>query len=189
MKPASKMIIISAPSGAGKTTLIEALLKQAPQVKSVVTHTTRPRRETETEGLHYHFVSPQTFKKMMESNTLLEWAEVYGQYYGTSRAEVEKICSLGKTPILNIDWQGAQSIRKALGKDQVLSVFILPPSLEELAARLHMRGDSPESIQKRLAAAEMEMSHANEYDFIITNTHFDLALKALLDILGEESTL
>ena len=177
----NKAIVISAPSGAGKTTLIRALLAEHPELEHVVTHTTRPMRPGETDGKDYHFIDAQTFEERIKQDYFIEWARVHGEYYGTSNAAIQKIFSLGKQPILNIDWQGARRARELYGKN-LISIFVLPPSLQELECRLRARGDSEANIQKRLAIAETEISHAKDFDHVITNDHFNntlLELKAL----------
>lgn len=176
-----KIIVISAPSGGGKTTLIRALLQNNPQLQNVITHTTRPPRNQEIHKVHYHFVDVPTFKAMIQNDDFVEWAQVYGHYYGTSKTAINTVLAQGKIPILNIDWQGAQNVRKIYGKAAV-TVFILPPSLTELEKRLRTRGDSAENIQKRLATAEAEIAHAEEYDFVVTNDNFETALLALAEI-------
>ena len=176
-----KAIVISAPSGAGKTTLIRALLAEHPELEHVVTHTTRPMRPGETDGQDYHFIDVPTFKQRIQEDYFIEWAPVHSEYYGTSKAAIQKILDAGKHPILNIDWQGARRAREIYGQN-LISIFILPPSLEELKSRLQNRGDSPDNIQKRLAMAEAEISHASDFDHVITNDQFDhtlLKLKAL----------
>ncbi len=174
--------MISAPSGGGKTTLIQALLQKNSQIQSVVTHTTRPMREGEINDTHYHFVSVHQFEGMIHNHELIEWAHVYDQYYGTSKAAIDKVLKENKTPILNIDWQGAQNVRK-LYSERALMIFILPPNLSELETRLKARGDSNESIARRLASAEEEITHAEEYDHVIVNDHFEQALQELEQLI------
>ena len=174
----NKAIVISAPSGAGKTTLISALLAEHPELEHVITHTTRPMRQGELDGKDYHFIDPKTFEAYIQQNYFIEWAKVHGEYYGTSNAAIQKIFNAGKQPILNIDWQGAKRARELYGKN-LITIFILPPSLQELEYRLKARGDSQENIKKRLSMAETEMSHALEFDHIITNDQFDETLQAL----------
>lgn len=182
MTDTSKIIVISAPSGGGKTSLISALLNKAPNVAPVVTHTTRGLREGEVDGVHYHFVKPAEFKALIDGGEMIEWSHHYDHDYGTSCSAIEAVRKLGKTPILNVDWKGAESLRR-LFPEETLSIFILPPSLKELECRLKARGDSPANIAQRLASAETEISHAGEYDHIITNTHFDEALAELLAVI------
>ncbi len=177
----NKAIVISAPSGAGKTTLIRALLLDHPELEHVVTHTTRAMRPGEIDGKDYHFIDAPTFEKQIQQNYFIEWARVHGEYYGTSNAAIQKILNAGKHPILNIDWQGAKRARELYGKD-LISIFVLPPSLQELECRLTARGDSPDTIQKRLAIAETEISHARDFDHIITNDDFDRTLMELKSI-------
>lgn len=177
----NKAIVISAPSGAGKTTLIRALLTDHPELEHVVTHTTREIRPGEVSGKDYHFIDSSTFKKYVAQNYFIEWAQVHGEYYGTSNIAIQAILNSGKQPILNIDWQGAKRARELYGKNMI-SIFILPPSLQELECRLKTRGDSLENIQKRLAIAETEISHAKDFDHVIINDDFNhtlLELKAL----------
>ncbi len=171
-------IVISAPSGAGKTTLIRALLTEHPELEHVVTHTTRSMRPGEINGKDYHFIDAPTFEARIQQDYFVEWARVHGEYYGTSNMAIQKIIHAGKKPILNIDWQGAQRAREIYGKN-LLSIFILPPSLEELECRLKARGDSPENIQKRLAIAETEISHAKDFDHVIVNDDFNQTLLEL----------
>lgn len=171
------LYIVSAPSGAGKSSLIAALLKDNPRydMKVSVSHTTRAPRVGEENGTHYHFVSLDEFKTLIKQNAFLEHAEVFGNFYGTSRIWIEKMLSKGVDIFLDIDWQGAQQIRQNM--PLVKSIFILPPSLEELARRLDTRGqDSKEAIEKRMNEARSEISHFNEYDYLIVNEDFDVAL-------------
>lgn len=176
------VFVISAPSGGGKTSLVNALKKTEPALEHVVTHTTRAMRVDEIANVHYHFVSHSEFQQLIAQDDLVEWAEVYGQYYGTSKAAVDRVLQQHKYPVLNIDWQGARNIRKIYGT-QAKTIFILPPSLAELQKRLEQRGDSHENIQKRVMAAQDEMNHANEYDAVILNECFDTALAELKAVI------
>lgn len=181
------LYIVSAPSGAGKSSLITALLKTQPlyDTQVSVSHTTRAKRPGENHGEHYYFVSVDEFKRMIEDHGFLEYAEVFGNYYGTSRAAIEQVLSTGVDVFLDIDWQGAQQIRQQM--PQARSVFILPPSKEELERRLRGRGqDSDEVIAHRMAQAVAEMSHYAEYDYLIVNDDFDLALSDLKTIIRAE---
>ena len=169
---------MSAPSGAGKTSLIKALMEQDQRVEVSVSHTTRPQRPGELEGLNYFFVSTETFHEMREAGAFFESAEVFGYFYGTSLAQLEARLSDGADVILEIDWQGAQQVRKLLPDSAWL--FILPPSLEALKSRLQARGqDAEDTIGIRMRAARDEMSHWDEADYLIINDQFDWALEAL----------
>ncbi len=181
------LYIVSAPSGAGKSSLIQALLKTQPlyDTQVSVSHTTRNRRPGEHNGEHYYFVSPAEFEKMIQENAFLEYAQVFDHYYGTSRKAIEQVLSTGVDVFLDIDWQGAQQIRQKM--PQARSVFVLPPSKEELYRRLRGRGqDSEAVISKRMAQAVAEMSHYAEYDYLIVNDDFDLALSDLKTIIRAE---
>lgn len=180
----AKIIVFSAPSGGGKTTLIQALRQRFPHLEGVITHTTRPMREGEVSDVHYHFVDAPTFEAMIKNHEFIEWARVYDQYYGTSKKAVETVLQHHKTPILNVDWQGAQSVRAIYGK-QALTIFILPPNLNELENRLKRRGDAPLNIQKRLTSATEEIAHADEYDHVVMNDDFNHAVNQLSLILQE----
>lgn len=169
------LFIISAPSGAGKSTLIQALLKRHADMQLSVSHTTRAPRAGEQNGVHYHFTTVEDFKARIANNEFLEWAEVFGNYYGTSRQAIYQQLSQGIDVFLDIDWQGAQQIRAQ--EAGTIGIFILPPSLTELAQRLNQRGtDSAEVIAGRMAKAQSEMSHANEYNYLIINDQLDDAL-------------
>ncbi|MFC3393774.1 guanylate kinase [Brenneria rubrifaciens] len=184
------LYIVSAPSGAGKSSLIQALLKTQPlyDTQVSISHTTRAQRPGENHGEHYFFVSVDEFKRMIQENEFLEYAEVFGNYYGTSRLAIEQILSSGVDVFLDIDWQGAQQIRTQM--PQARSIFILPPSKEELARRLRGRGqDSEEVIARRMALAVAEMTHYSEYDYLIVNDDFDLALLDLKTIIRAERLL
>ncbi|SQI47086.1 Guanylate kinase [Serratia plymuthica] len=175
------------PSGAGKSSLIQALLKTQPlyDTQVSVSHTTRDSRPGEHHGEHYFFVSKDEFRRMIEQDAFLEHAEVFGNYYGTSRAAIEQVLSTGVDVFLDIDWQGAQQIRAKM--PQARSIFILPPSKDELGRRLRGRGqDSEDVIAKRMAQAVAEMTHYAEYDYLIVNDDFDLALSDLKTIIRAE---
>ncbi|MFT6101273.1 MAG: guanylate kinase [Arenicella sp.] len=181
-----KLFIISAPSGAGKTSLARALIENAANAKMSVSHTTRPRRASEVEGVDYFFVSKAQFLNMVDDNTFLEYAEVYGNYYGTSRNAVEQMLAQGVNVLLDIDWQGARLVRKEM--PQAVSISILPPSIEELERRLRRRGsDSEDVIKSRMRKALDEMQHSDESDFQVLNDDFNLALNDLTLILAGES--
>jgi len=176
------LYIISAPSGAGKTSLVRGLVKQQPGLDVSVSHTTRPRRDGERDGVDYHFTDSERFQAMVEAGDFLEHARVFDNLYGTSRSSVEAELNQGRDVILEIDWQGAQQVRAAL-PDSV-SIFILPPSRQELAHRLRGRGqDSEDVIARRLQAAEAEIGHYHEYEFLIVNDSFDRALAELRTIV------
>lgn len=184
------LFILSAPSGAGKSSLINALLKQDNQASSramqvSVSHTTRDARPGENNGEHYHFVSVDEFKKQIEKNAFYEYAEVFGNYYGTSEAAIDAQLAQGIDVFLDIDWQGAQQVR--MKKPSVTTIFISPPSKEELEKRLRGRGqDSDEIIASRMEQAQAECSHYNEFDYIIVNDDFDQALLDLTTIVSNQ---
>ena len=168
------LFILSAPSGAGKSSLIGALLKKHSDMKVSVSHTTRSPRPGEENGVHYHFVSVDEFKALIEKNDFFEWAQVFDNYYGTSKQAIESQLDAGIDVFLDIDWQGAQQVRKIM--PSVQTIFILPPSKAELEQRLNNRGqDSADVIASRMAKAQSETSHFNEYDFVIVNDDFDTA--------------
>ena len=176
------LYIVSAPSGAGKTTLVKALIEQIDTLRVSVSHTTRPMRPGEVDGVNYHFTSREQFLKQVNEGDFLEHAEVFGNLYGTSQSTVEQTLAEGHDLILEIDWQGAQQVRRAL--PQARSVFILPPSREALQERLSNRGqDSEEVIAARMALATAEMSHYVEYDYIVINDDFQAALDELKALL------
>lgn len=176
------LFIITAASGAGKTSLVGELLRKDKQVKLSVSHTTRAPRPGEQDGVHYHFVSEPQFLEILSAGGFLESADVHGAKYGTSQICVDTALQAGDDVILEIDWQGAIQVRKVY--PHAISVFILPPSLDALKERLNNRGqDSSEVIQKRLAAARDEMSHVVEFDYVTINDDFDVALQDLLAII------
>jgi guanylate kinase len=176
MSQVGTLYIVSAPSGAGKSSLINALLaeKRNWTVQVSVSHTTRAPRVGEKDGEHYHFVDVDTFKQLIKENAFFEWAEVFGNYYGTSRITIEQALAEGIDIFLDIDWQGARQVRKMM--PQAKGIFILPPSRAELESRLNKRGqDSAEIIAKRMEQAQSEMSHYDEYDYLIINDDFEQA--------------
>ncbi|KLU17314.1 MULTISPECIES: guanylate kinase [Xenorhabdus] len=181
------LYIVSAPSGAGKSSLIQALLKTQPlyDTQVSVSHTTRHARPGENHGEHYFFVTVDEFQNMINHDEFLEYACVFGNYYGTSRKVIEDTLASGVDVFLDIDWQGAQQIRQKMPIAR--SIFILPPSKEELLRRLRGRGqDSEEIIAKRMAQAVAEMEHYNEYDYVIINDDFNTALADLQSIIRSE---
>lgn len=176
------LFIITAASGAGKTSLIKALLENEPSIKLSVSHTTRAPRPGEINGEHYHFVDEATFIAELNAGDFLESAHVHGAYYGTSQSVVTATLNRGEDLILEIDWQGAAQVRQLY--PQAISIFILPPSIEALEKRLNNRGqDSQAVIEKRLAAARNEMSHVGEFDYVTINDEFDVALEDLRAIV------
>src|SRR6476661_9738716 len=179
------LFIVSAPSGAGKTSLVSALLAADPRVKKSTSYTTRAPRPGEQNGLHYHFVSQGEFDQMLGRGDLLENAFVHGNHYGTSRQNVETECAAGNDVLLEIDWQGAAQIRKL--KPESVGIFVLPPTIEVLESRLRGRAqDSPDVIAARLAAARGEISHAVDFDYVIINDDFDRAAQDLIGIVRAE---
>lgn len=174
----SKMIIISAPSGAGKTTIVKHLLRQFPELGFSVSATSRAIREGELNGREYYFMSAEEFRLMIENNKLLEWQEVYpGSYYGTQVSEIERITSNGQFPVFDVDVVGGLNIKKMFG-DNALAVFIRPPSFEILESRLRSRAtDSEESLQKRLSKVKQELTYEYDFDQVIVNDKLEDALK------------
>lgn len=173
-----KLIVISAPSGAGKTTLVKALCEADPKLMVSVSHTTRPRRDGEKDGIAYHFTDVDSFREMVDGEQFLEHAKVFDNYYGTSRASVESQLSKGIDVILEIDWQGALGVRQLIPES--ISIFILPPSFQALEIRLTGRGeDDAGTIQRRMDDAINELSHYKEYDYLVINDEFELALSEL----------
>jgi guanylate kinase len=181
-----RLIVIAAPSGAGKTSLVKALLASEPALRLSVSHTTRRRRETEQEGREYHFVSVPEFERLRDTGEFLEHARVFDNLYGTSRAYVGEQLGAGHDVVLEIDWQGAQQVRRAM--PQCVSVFILPPSREALARRLAARAtDTAQVIARRLADAAADMSHYREFDYLVVNDDFERALADLKRIVAGDA--
>ena len=179
------LFIVSAPSGAGKSSLIDALLKRFnldDKLRLSVSHTTRAPRPGEIDHVSYHFITNEEFEKLIERNAFYEYAHVFDHYYGTSREIVEQWLNEGKDVLLDIDWQGARQIRQQ--SPDAKGIFIVPPSLEELNRRLVTRAtDAPEVIEKRMSKAISEISHYNEYDYIIVNDDFDESLLNMSSII------
>ncbi len=176
------LFIVAAPSGAGKSTLVNALLAREPGIALSISHTTRTPRPGDVDGVQYHFVDRATFEAMVARGEFLEHADVFGNYYGTSRGAVEPILEAGRDVLLEIDWQGAEQVRRAM--PACVSIFILPPSRTELERRLRARAtDSESTIEKRLAASREEIAHAGEFDCVIVNDRFADAVAALQAIV------
>jgi len=174
--------VVAAPSGGGKTSLINALLKMDDQIRLSVSHTTRPARPGEQDGVHYHFIGEPAFQSLILENAFLEHAKVFDHRYGTGRQAVEQQLAAGFDVILDIDWQGARQIRESFPLCR--SIFMIPPSLEDLHQRLVARGqDSEEVIQRRMRDAQAEISHSNEFDHLVINDDFDNALLDLHSII------
>ncbi len=176
------LFIVAAPSGAGKTTLVRLLLENDPQIRVSISHTTRAPRPGEEDGREYHFIDVPAFLDRVQRGEFLEWAEVHGNYYGTSKRWIEAEMSSGRDVLLEIDWQGAQQVRKSFS--QAIGIFVLPPSMEVLKARLSGRGtDSAEVIARRIAAAHDEMRHVDEFDYVIINDDLQQASGDLRSIV------
>ncbi|HEU5137837.1 MAG TPA: guanylate kinase [Steroidobacteraceae bacterium] len=176
------LFVIAAPSGAGKTSLVKAVVDRDPSLRVSVSHTTRKQREKEIPGVDYNFVSVDEFKRLIGQGAFLEHAQVFDNFYGTGRAQVEALRSAGHDVILEIDWQGAQQVRKAA--PDCKTVFILPPSRVELETRLrNRRTDSDQVIERRLRDAVADMSHYAEFDYVIVNDDFEAAVAQLLSVL------
>ncbi len=177
------LYIISAPSGAGKTSLVNKLTQLDSHIVVSISCTTRTIRPGEEDGVNYYFLTPEAFEKKINDGDFLEYAKVFNNYYGTSKSSVNALLQKGKDVILEIDWQGAQQVRKAM--PEATSIFILPPSLQELKHRLSARGtDSEDVIATRMAEAQNEISHYHEFDYIVINNVFDIALQELHSIFS-----
>jgi guanylate kinase len=180
------LMVLSSPSGAGKTTLARRLIENDSEVAMSVSVTTRPPRPGEAEGRDYYFIDDVAFKRMREKGELLEWARVFDNFYGTPRAPVEKAIKSGRDVLFDIDWQGAQQLSETM-KHDVVRVFILPPSAAALEKRLQTRAqDSPEVVRRRMEAASGEISHWPEYDYVIVNANVDASMAGLKAILSAE---
>jgi guanylate kinase len=180
------MLVLSSPSGAGKTTLSRMLLTVERNIELSISVTTRPRRRGEINGRHYHFIDRKRFDKLVSGGDLLEFAEVFGNGYGTPRRPVERALKQGRDVLFDIDWQGTQQLRER-ARDDLVSVFLLPPSAGELARRLHTRAlDDKKTIRLRMAKAADEMSHWAEYDYVVINRDLDRAFGEVRAILAAE---
>jgi guanylate kinase len=184
-----QLFVVAAPSGAGKTSLVKALIHAMPNIEVAVSHTTRQRRPDEGDGVNYHFVDKTRFKELQAEDAFIESAHVFGNLYGTSRQAIDKIAATGHHTMLEIDWQGAAQIRQRDGAS--VHIFILPPSLQTLSARLLGRGqDDQETIKQRMNEAISEISHYREFDYVVLNDDFDTALADLRRIvLGQGEDL
>lgn len=180
------MLVLSSPSGAGKTTLSRMLLTVERNIELSISVTTRPKRKGEVSGRHYHFIDRKKFDQMVKNGELLEYAEVFGNGYGTPRKPVERALKAGRDVLFDIDWQGTQQLRET-ARDDLVSVFLLPPSAGELARRLHTRAqDDKKVIKARMSKAADEMSHWAEYDYVVVNRDLDRAFGEVRSILAAE---
>ena len=180
------MLVLSSPSGAGKTTIARALLEAETGIESSISHTTRKKRKGEKEGKDYHFVDQDEFARMHDRGEFLEWAEVFDNYYGTRRAPVERALKEGRDVLFDVDWQGAASLRAERPSD-VVSVFILPPSAADLEQRLNVRAeDPPDVVRTRMHGASDEIRHWQEYDYVIVNHDLERSVAAVRAILVAE---
>ena len=178
------MLVIASPSGAGKSSISRSLFQQDPNIRLSVSVTTRARRSDEVEGIHYYFVDVPTFNRMKADGELLEWAQVHDNFYGTPRAKVEEQLAVGNDILFDVDYQGTLQLYKQSRKDMV-TVFILPPSISELRSRLERRAqDSAGTIEKRLRNAKIEMQHFGEYDYIIINDDLEASTQKVRSILA-----
>ncbi|KAA9131278.1 guanylate kinase [Marinihelvus fidelis] len=182
MSSSGELFVVAAPSGAGKTSLVNALVDSDEQLALSVSYTTRPARPGEVDGRHYHFTAPEAFARMVEAGEFLEWANVFGNCYGTHEGTTRAVLDSGRDVILEIDWQGARQVRERFPGCH--GIFILPPSLAALRERLGRRGqDSAEVIAGRMEKARAEISHCGEFDFVVVNDDFDAALAELGTII------
>ena len=180
------MLVISSPSGAGKSTIARNLLEDDPEMSISVSVTTRQRRPSEIEGRHYFFTTIREFEGLRQTDALLEWAEVHGNFYGTPREPVEEAMAEGRDMLFDIDWQGAQQLQQKMPED-IVSIFILPPTMAELQSRLHRRAeDTAEVIATRLANSRAEIQHWTEYDYIVVNEDLDRAFASVKAIVAAE---
>jgi guanylate kinase len=179
------LIIIAAPSGAGKTSLVREIMRADPRLQLSISYTTRKPRPGEQDGVHYHFIDVPGFEKLIADQALLEWANVHGNFYGTGRARVVNELALDHDVILEIDYQGARQVRHSY--PDACGIFILPPSVNTLLTRLKNRGqDSAEVIERRMAAAKNEMAHTDEFDYIVINDRFDQSIIELQTIVAAQ---
>ncbi len=180
------MLVLSSPSGAGKTTLARRLLDKETGIEPSISHTTRPKRNGEQEGRDYHFVDRDTFTRLRDQGEFLEWAVVFDNFYGTTRKPVERALAAGRDVLFDVDWQGAASLRDQ-AKDDVVTVFILPPTAADLEQRLNERAqDPPEIVRRRMLGASNEIQHWDEYDYVVVNHDIDCSVEAVRAILAAE---
>jgi len=180
------MLVLSSPSGAGKSTIARNLLADDENLSLSISVTTRPRRSSEIEGVHYHFIAEREFDRLRQSGALLEWAEVHGNFYGSPRDPVDKALGEGRDMLFDIDWQGGLQVTERARAD-VVSIFILPPSMQELRARLLRRAeDKPEVIERRLENALVEIPHWRDYDYVVINDDLQRAQSQVASILTAE---
>lgn len=185
MQTDGNIYIIAAPSGAGKTSLVSALVKETDGIEVSISFTTRSKRDSETHGVNYFFIGHEQFNKMIEENAFVEYAHVFGQYYGTSRQFIEEKLKQGTDIILEIDWQGARQVLTQY--QQAITIFILPPSLETLKKRLIARAqDNSQTIEERWIEARNEMAHFHEFDYLLINDDFTNTLAELVGIVNSE---
>jgi guanylate kinase len=179
------IVVLSAPSGSGKTTVVQRVLDSLDEIEFSISYTTRPRRSGERDGVDYHFIAAEKFENKIENGDFLEWAKVHGNFYGTGRADAESICDQGRDVILDVDVQGADQVRR--GKHDAVTVFMLPPSFQVLEQRLRgRRSDDPEHIEVRLAAARKEIDRYREYDYVIVNEDINRSAELLRSIILAE---
>jgi guanylate kinase len=180
------MLVLSSPSGAGKSTIARNLIESDPGFELSVSVTTRPRRDSEIDGIHYHFRTPREFEMLRDNDELLEWAEVHGNFYATPREAAEKAMADGRDMLFDIDWQGATQLKEKMRGD-IVSIFILPPSMKELKARLKRRAEDQEDvIETRLKNSRTEIEHWTEYDFVVVNDDLDRAFSEVRAIVAAE---
>ena len=180
------MLVLSSPSGAGKTTSARKLLEEDKHIEISVSHTTRKKREGERDGKDYHFVNHDAFTRMRDQGEFLEWAVVFDNYYGTTRKPVEQALAEGRDVLFDVDWQGAASLR-AKAKDDVVTIFILPPTAADLEQRLNVRAqDPPETVRRRMLGASNEIQHWTEYDYVVVNYDIGRSVAAIRAILAAE---
>ncbi|MBC8012989.1 MAG: guanylate kinase [Methyloceanibacter sp.] len=180
------MLVLSSPSGAGKTTLARRLLDEEPGIAMSISHTTRPKRKSEKDGEDYHFVDRDSFTRMRDHGEFLEWAVVFDNYYGTTGQPVEQALADGRDVLFDVDWQGAASLR-AKAEHDVVTVFILPPTAADLEQRLHVRAqDPPDIVRRRMLGASNEIQHWQEYDYVVVNYDIGQSVAAVRSILAAE---
>jgi guanylate kinase len=180
------MLVLSSPSGAGKTTIARRLVEENPGIAMSISHTTRPKRKGEEDGRDYYFVDRETFTRMRDRGEFLEWAVVFDNHYGTTRKPVEQALAEGRDVLFDVDWQGAAALRAA-AKEDVVTVFILPPTAADLERRLNVRAqDAPEIVRRRMLGASKEIQHWQDYDYVVVNYDIEQSMAAVHAILAAE---